>query len=317
MLSKTTPFSPARTVGSAVAQPPPSAADYTMSTLSDLSFINNNNNNNNHNASANAVSQAFTIEEQMEGVARSGKKSGVLSPKSLRRAAADRDGVGRTPPPLSLALSSSPHILPGGSTSNNNNNNNIYNSNSNNNNTSLASIASELSSIVDVLPPPIPSSAVRLPRALAGSKETLQAAEASSSPSRKGGGARAPSPISARKWDGDVSIANASAIKQAPLQSRSLVNPNPHPNSSNNDEFGSLRNALKPVTTQDLADALALLRYDMHREVQEVVREQVRQFAISKKETTELIQSIALHLQDLLQANQDLRRENEKLRKLY
>lgn len=36
------------------------------------------------------------------------------------------------------------------------------------------------------------------------------------------------------------------------------------------------------VTSQELAESLQLLRYDMHREMQQIIREQVRQFAIAK-----------------------------------
>jgi len=47
-------------------------------------------------------------------------------------------------------------------------------------------------------------------------------------------------------------------------------------------EFDDLRRALQPVTSQELQDALALLRYDVHNEIQAITREQVRQFAIAK-----------------------------------
>jgi hypothetical protein len=47
-------------------------------------------------------------------------------------------------------------------------------------------------------------------------------------------------------------------------------------------EFDDLRRALQPVTSQELQDALALLRYDVHKEIQAITREQVRQFAIAK-----------------------------------
>jgi len=47
-------------------------------------------------------------------------------------------------------------------------------------------------------------------------------------------------------------------------------------------EFDALRRALQPVTSQELQDALHLLRYDVHKEIQAITREQVRQFAIAK-----------------------------------
>jgi flagellar capping protein FliD len=50
----------------------------------------------------------------------------------------------------------------------------------------------------------------------------------------------------------------------------------------NEEDFSSLRNAPRPVNTKDLEEALELLKYDIHREIQEVIREQVRQFSIAK-----------------------------------
>lgn len=48
------------------------------------------------------------------------------------------------------------------------------------------------------------------------------------------------------------------------------------------DDFTSLREAVRPVTHRELEDAIELLKYDIHQEVQEIVREQVRQFSIAK-----------------------------------
>lgn len=48
------------------------------------------------------------------------------------------------------------------------------------------------------------------------------------------------------------------------------------------ESYSSLRQAVKPVTVRDLEDALALLKYDMHREMQDIIREQIRQFSIAK-----------------------------------
>lgn len=44
----------------------------------------------------------------------------------------------------------------------------------------------------------------------------------------------------------------------------------------------SVRQAVAPVTSRELEDSLALLKYDIHREVQDIIREQIRQFAIAK-----------------------------------
>lgn len=40
--------------------------------------------------------------------------------------------------------------------------------------------------------------------------------------------------------------------------------------------------ALQPVTSQELQESLQILRYDMHKEVQGIVKEQIRQFALAK-----------------------------------
>lgn len=44
----------------------------------------------------------------------------------------------------------------------------------------------------------------------------------------------------------------------------------------------NIRSQLKPVTNQQMTEALQLIQYDVHREVHAVIREQVRQFAIAK-----------------------------------
>lgn len=73
----------------------------------------------------------------------------------------------------------------------------------------------------------------------------------------------------------------------------------------------------KLVTLEDLNDAFQLLRYDMHREVQAVIREQVRQFAIAKEDTAIAIREMSEQLKELLAANKELREENERLRHIY
>jgi hypothetical protein len=42
------------------------------------------------------------------------------------------------------------------------------------------------------------------------------------------------------------------------------------------------------------------VRYDVHREVQEVVREQARQFSIAREDTAELLQRLSQQMADLL-----------------
>ena len=71
------------------------------------------------------------------------------------------------------------------------------------------------------------------------------------------------------------------------------------------------------LTTADLTEALDMLRYDVHREVQVVLREQVRQFQLAKEDTAQLVGELSQQLQELLQANKELRAENERLRRIY
>jgi hypothetical protein len=52
------------------------------------------------------------------------------------------------------------------------------------------------------------------------------------------------------------------------------------------EEFASLREATRPVSQRELDEALDLLKYDIHQELQELMREQLRQFNISKVRRT-------------------------------
>ena len=72
-----------------------------------------------------------------------------------------------------------------------------------------------------------------------------------------------------------------------------------------------------PVSTKDLHEALEMLRYDVHREVQTVVREQVRQFGIAKQDMENTVAKLGQQMVQLLQANEELRKENERLRRIY
>jgi hypothetical protein len=85
----------------------------------------------------------------------------------------------------------------------------------------------------------------------------------------------------------------------------------------NNNKFDNLRNAVKPVTSQELNDSLAMLKYDIHREIQDIIREQARQFSMAKLDTLTLIEKLNQQLADVLRSNKELRAENEKLRKIY
>jgi hypothetical protein len=81
--------------------------------------------------------------------------------------------------------------------------------------------------------------------------------------------------------------------------------------------YESIRSAVKAVSKVELEESLQLLRYDIHREVQDIVREQIRQFAIAKNDTAQLVEELSSQLKDLLQANRELRAENEYLRNIY
>lgn len=43
-----------------------------------------------------------------------------------------------------------------------------------------------------------------------------------------------------------------------------------------------LRKAVRPVSNQQLTEAMQMLKYDIHRELQGLIKEQTRQFAIAK-----------------------------------
>lgn len=55
---------------------------------------------------------------------------------------------------------------------------------------------------------------------------------------------------------------------------------------SKGDEYAALREAVRPVTNKELNDSLEMLKYDIHLEVQDLIREQVRQFAIARVRDT-------------------------------
>ena len=71
------------------------------------------------------------------------------------------------------------------------------------------------------------------------------------------------------------------------------------------------------MTNGELQDALQMLRYDIHKELQAVMREQVRQFHLAKEDTTKLVNEMSDQLREVLQANKELRAENERLRRIY
>ena len=44
---------------------------------------------------------------------------------------------------------------------------------------------------------------------------------------------------------------------------------------------------------------------------------QVRQFALAKEDTADMVRALSAQLQELLAANKELRQENERLRRIY
>ena len=48
------------------------------------------------------------------------------------------------------------------------------------------------------------------------------------------------------------------------------------------DPHAALRQAVQPVTARDLEESLEMLKYDLHREMQDIIKEQIRQFSIAK-----------------------------------
>jgi len=139
------------------------------------------------------------------------------------------------------------------------------------------------------------------------------------------------------------SVLNTSAAPVPPAPT-----PAPTVSASTAPEFDALRKAIQPVSNQEFQEALHLLRYDVHKEIQAITREQVRQFAMAKvrvstllscsahfcphirllhlhvsnhttpqEDTAELIGRLSQQLSDLLQANAELRAENERLRRVY
>eukprot|EP01038_Epipyxis_sp_PR26KG_P011097 gene11097-14892_t len=89
------------------------------------------------------------------------------------------------------------------------------------------------------------------------------------------------------------------------------------PSGIDNEEYSSLKRAIRPVTITELEEALQGLKYDIHREVQDIIKEQIRQFSIAKDDTAELIKSLSNQIAELMKANEELRKENEYIHKIF
>jgi WD40 repeat protein len=82
-------------------------------------------------------------------------------------------------------------------------------------------------------------------------------------------------------------------------------------------DYNSLRSKLQPVSSQEFHESLELLKYDFHKEIQTITREQLRQFEIQRDNLEGLVNGMKSQLDDLLLANKILRKENENLRNIY
>jgi hypothetical protein len=78
-----------------------------------------------------------------------------------------------------------------------------------------------------------------------------------------------------------------------------------------------LRDRDKNINLGDFHELFQELRYEIHRELQSIVKEQIRQFSIAKSDMERIVGSLAKQMDDLLIANRELREENERLRKIY
>ena len=64
---------------------------------------------------------------------------------------------------------------------------------------------------------------------------------------------------------------------------RSITDLSPHHSYVvDEDPHSALRQAVRPVSARDLEESLQLLKYDLHREMQDIIKEQIRQFSIAK-----------------------------------
>ncbi len=117
----------------------------------------------------------------------------------------------------------------------------------------------------------------------------------------------------------DKSVASSSSGIARAVNSRSHTEQSaPSSKVVDNSLLESLQTSLsKMVTSSELNEQLALLKYDIHKELQVVVREQIRQLTISKDETVVIIEKMFEKMNELLEANKELRAENERLRRIY
>ena len=83
------------------------------------------------------------------------------------------------------------------------------------------------------------------------------------------------------------------------------------------DKVEQIRHNIEAVTSQELQEALQLLKYDIHKDVWSILSEQSRQFEIQSNDMRKMLEDLKSHLSSVLEANAELRKENERLRHIY
>ena len=112
---------------------------------------------------------------------------------------------------------------------------------------------------------------------------------------------------------------NAVPSSSSPIQgvNAPAIGDNNNNNNNADTDFSALQKTLDGVSSQEFQESLQLLRYDIHKDVQSIMTEQARQFSMSKQDMSVMIDSLRQQLNEVLEANKQLRLENERLRHIY
>lgn len=78
-----------------------------------------------------------------------------------------------------------------------------------------------------------------------------------------------------------------------------------------------VRQGISSVTSHELQESLAVLKFDIHCDIRNVLTEQARQFNMYREDMAEMVDGLQKQLQSVLEANSELRKENERLRHIY
>jgi hypothetical protein len=133
--------------------------------------------------------------------------------------------------------------------------------------------------------------------------------------------------------DGDASVIRASSAEMAgdesitvftSAQQQQQQQQRQPPNSvassfrrATDEEVEAVRHGTQALTSQEMQEALQVLKYDIHRDIRSVITEQSRQFALYREDMTAMVAELKGHLDGVLAANTELRKENERLRHIY